>query len=133
MSIDPQIQEQLARVAQRERQVCAWRRVTMCWAASAAVGLLVLALERQSGWASSLTLPVVGVLGTAAAVLVWVKGRRQTDWRLTARRIEAQHPELQGRLVTAIQQQPAGDGQLNYLQQRLVLETLEHCRRSDWS
>jgi hypothetical protein len=134
MAIEFQIQEQLEKVARRRRQAILWGKLAVCWVIAAAIGLGILGLERESGWSSSLVLPVVGLLGLAGAIIVAVKhGKKPVSWREVAGKIESQHPELNGRLVTAVQQQPGTDGQLSYLQRRLVLETIEYSRRSDWT
>jgi hypothetical protein len=53
--------------------------------------------------------------------------------RQLARRIEARHPDLDGRLITAVQQRPGPSGALSYLQERLLRETLEHGRTREWA
>jgi hypothetical protein len=50
-----------------------------------------------------------------------------------ARQIEQVHPDLDGRLLTAVQQETSAGDQLNFLQQRLLLETLRHSQNHDWA
>lgn len=134
MAIDIQIQEQLDRVARRARQVSFWRALSVCWAVAAATGLSLVIIERQAGWGSVLVFPIICLAAITAAVVVGIRQRNVLlDWHEVALRIEARQPQLQGRLLTAIQQQPAPGGRLNYLQERLVLETLEYSRRGDWT
>jgi len=134
MAIEIQIQEQLDRLARRQRRLGLWRALSICWGVAAAIGLAIVAIEHQAGWRSALALPVVGLAGIAAGVAIWVRQRkRPIAWRDLARSIEAQHSQLEGRLITSIQQEPATGGQWNYLQQRLAQETLEISRRADWA
>lgn len=134
MVIESRIQEQLGKVARRQRRVDLWRKLAVVWFIAALIGLCVFGIERQAGWSSSLALPVVGLLGLAGAIAVGVRhGNQPVSWRDIARKIESQHPELNGRLITAVQQDPGAGGQLSYLQQRLILETLDHGQRSDWT
>ena len=134
MIIEAQIQAQIERVALRHRRVELWRTLAACWAVSSAIGFAILGLERQSGWSSFLALPAVGTLGVAAAIFIAMRQRKErVSWREIAVRIESHHPELNGRLITAVQQEPGVAGQLNYLQQRLMSETIECNRRSDWT
>lgn len=134
MPIDIHLQEQLDRVVRRQRRVALWRALSVCWGVAAAVGLLILFIEREVGWRSALALPLVGLATLGTALLVWKRQQNQaTDWREVARCIEARQPQLQGRLLTAIQQHPDSAGQWNYLQERLAGETLELSRRGDWA
>src|SRR5579863_2336842 len=114
MGIEIQIREQLDRVARRQRQVALWRTLSVCWGMAAACGLGILAVERQSGWSSALALPIVAMLGLVAALAIWIRQRKlPVSWRTVAHAIEAQHPRLEGRLITAIQQQPSDSGRWN--------------------
>lgn len=133
MSIDSKIQQQLEPVLRRQQRVGLLRKLASCWAVGALMGLGLLLLERQSGWSSALGLPVIGLLTSCAAIVTWVRhGMGTPVWSEVASQIEGHHPELGGRLITAIQQQPGAGGELNYLQQRLILQTLEYARRTSW-
>src|SRR5438270_833354 len=121
MRIHPLLASPLQRVLYRERRLHLWSKLGACWAGAAALGIVLILLERQSGWASSLPLPVMAAAGLVAAAIVWLRhGNRDPDWRLLAARIEARHPELDGRLLTAIQQEIKADAEPNYFQDRLV-------------
>ncbi|HEX42595.1 MAG TPA: hypothetical protein ENN81_11155 [Phycisphaerales bacterium] len=71
----------------------------------------------------------------AATVYVMVRSRRvRPDYRAIARAIERDHPELKALLLTAIEQKARGpDGQLGYLQERVIGEALRHASRTDWT
>jgi len=55
------------------------------------------------------------------------------DYRAVARNIERQHPDMQALLLAAIEQEPERpDGQLGYLQERVIGEALRHAASHDW-
>ncbi len=129
-----ELQARVERVARRQRRFELWRALSVCWAVSACVGFGVITLQRQSGWSSSLALPIVALAGLVSAIVLIASQRRaEPDRRKVACAIEACHPELDGRLLTAVQQQPKDGGELNYLQQRLLDEVLRLSRERDWS
>jgi hypothetical protein len=79
-------------------------------------------------------MPLVMLAGIGLALIAAIRiGRTKPDHRELARQIEARHPDLDGRLLTAIQQRPNADGQLDYLQQRVLDEALLHNQRKDWA
>jgi hypothetical protein len=117
----------------RRRRVMVWSRLAACWAAAAFLGLAIAFIERKSGWASSLAVPAVAIMAIVAALVLLSRGRRGTgDLRALAREIEARHPELDGRLLTTVQQAADAAGR-TYLQERLLGETVAISQRSDWS
>jgi hypothetical protein len=128
----PQLQTRLEEVLDRERRLKFWSALARVWAGAALAGLFVIFLERSSGWSSSLLPWLVALL---ALVLAFRFTRRneiqENDWRQLARRVESHHPELDGRLLTAVQQNFQNGG--TYLQQRLLAEVLRHAQTSDWT
>src|SRR5262250_2139488 len=112
----PQLKSQLQQLATRRRRLELWSRLAGCWAAAALVGQVLIILQRESGWGSALALPAVGLAGvvTALAVTVRQQRRKEADWRELASQIEARHPELEGRLLTAVQQPVADGAELSY-------------------
>src|SRR6185369_6159523 len=115
------------------RRVSLWSKLATCWAIAAFLGLAAAFVERKSGWASSLSGPVVGLFGIVAALVVLSREkRRSADLRGLAQEIETRHPELDGRLLTAVQQPPEASGR-TYLQERLLEETLAISQRGDWA
>src|SRR5205085_82126 len=123
----------LERIASRQRRLLFWCQFGASWAMAGLAGIVLLIIQRQAGWTSWLMLPLVALIGIGLALAAVVHhSRTKPDLRELARKIEARHPDLDGRLLTAVQQQPKGGGQLDYLQQRLVDETLLHNQRADW-
>jgi hypothetical protein len=120
-------------VARRQRRLRLRLKLAAGWFVVALVGLVIFAFERQGGWTSSLVLPGLALLGVITALVIIIRNRRiAPDWRELANRIEAEHRDLNGRLLTAVQQ-PAGEAsELNYLQERIVREAALHSQRADW-
>lgn len=59
---------------------------------------------------------------------------RVDELKRTALALEAKYPELQARLLTAVEQRPdLWTGRYNLLQQRLLNQVAQHAREQDWS
>lgn len=130
-----EFQRQLQTVTARLR--LARRRNAMAQAglAAALIGLIGYQAAR---WSSALTLPIQVLFAVSAAALflrAWNIGRRQADdYSLAVRRLEARYPELQAKLLTAVEQHPdVFTGRFNLLQSRLLSEVSEHARQHDWA
>jgi len=131
---EPLLKARLQPVARRQRRLQLGCKLAACWTTSALLSLGLLVLARQTGWASPLALPVIAVLTGLAALRITVRHwRSEPDWRQLARQVEARHPELDGRLLTAVQQVAAVGSTLSYLQERVVAEALLHSRQHNWA
>jgi hypothetical protein len=131
--ISPVLQARLRPLARRQRRLEFWKRLALGWLGCAAGGLVLLTLQELSGWSSSLALPLVGAGALVVAAITVVRHRRRPDdWRDLARRIEARHPELNGVLLTAVQQEPDPQRGLGFLQERVLLEALQKAGQSRW-
>lgn len=131
--IHPVLQARLRPAARRLARRAFWWRLAAGWAVAAALGAAIWAGQRFSGWSSSLAWAVVAGLGGVVAGWSAARGRRrQPDWRALAARIEAAHPELEGRLLTAVEQNPVTLRGLGFLQQRVVFEACDHAQRNNW-
>jgi hypothetical protein len=135
MALDPFLETRLDRVAQRQRRLRSWSVVAGNWAVWACLGLLLAWLERKSGWTSALMLPLVALLATITGLVLLNRFRKKTpdDTRQLAFRIESHFPDLDGRLITAVQQQPQPGGAFNFLQERIIGEALAHDQKRNWS
>src|SRR6266550_31277 len=146
----PFLRIRLQRVVDRQRRFRFSCKLASCWAVAALLGLGLIVLQRQIGWASSLALPVIAALGLVAAIIVALRHRgTDPDWRRLAGEIEARHPDLDGLLLTAVQQEmrpqdnkttrpqdnlpSVVSGQWSYLQERLVQQAIRHDQRCDWA
>src|SRR5690349_3608616 len=128
MRPDEFLKAQLSGAFARQRRFRFWSDLAACWAVTTLAGFFLLVLERQSGWGLSYA-PVL-----LAALIIGVhRARRLPDWRELAREIEKRRPQLDGRLLTAVQQRAESGAALNYLQQRLIEEALQDARENSWA
>ncbi len=131
--IQRRLQVELEKVAQRYRRLRLWGLLAVNWLAAALIGLLLVTFLpgaslglRSAAWLASAFL----ILG---AVIAWLAVRSVGDNRWLARKIEVRHPELQARLLTAVEQQPdVQTGRFGYLQETVIREALEHGHRCGW-
>src|SRR5437016_4460556 len=132
MSTDEVLKNLLQRVSRRQRRLRLWATLACCWGATALLAAAILVIERQTGWASWLAMPLL-IFGAllAAFILIARHSRIPADFRQLARQIEARYPQLDGRLLTAVQQTATADTELNYLQQRVLDETLLRSHQND--
>ena len=118
---DPVLRQRLRRVAARIRWFRFWRALAAGWALSALVALSLAWLQGPLGWTSPLVLPTVAGFGAALAFgLALNQLVRPIDDRWLARRIEAAHPELDGILLTAVQQTGDAAGPGGYFRERII-------------
>jgi hypothetical protein len=132
--IDRLLQIHLEPIARDYHYGHLWRGLARCWTAMAVVGLGLILLHRLTGWWAAWVFPWF-----VAATVAWAAWLRQhwrktkPDYRAIARQIEAENPKLHSLLLTAVEQQPyTATGGLNYLQQRVIQEALEHNRNRPW-
>ena len=133
-NIDRRLRRQIDEVATRFRRLRTATALAVLWIVLATCGAILLALNHSVGlyvrgeihWFLA-----AGVIATAVVgVLAWRVAR---DPRWVARRIEQKYPQLDARLLTAIEQQPeAADGQYGFLQYQVIQEALFHGYQHDW-
>ena len=120
---DDFLKSRLRRVVRRYQWLALWRKLAACWAAAALAGVTVSWVQGRLGNVSPLTLPVLLAVALAAAVVIVVfHFLKAPDLRWIARKIENRHPELNGLLLTAVQQQVEGGQPTGYLQYRVLQE-----------
>ncbi|MGD1029591.1 MAG: hypothetical protein ABSA05_00480 [Opitutaceae bacterium] len=118
----------------RHRWLVLSLQMAACWSLAAIAGFGFILVQRQTGWTSFWTLPVLaGLAGATCLSLCMRRASVPADYRAIAQKIERRHPELNGLLLTAVQQQPQEDGSPGYLRHRLVEQAIEHSRENDWS
>lgn len=132
--IEPFLKSQLEPVVRRQRSWRLWRSLTVCWAVSASSILILLLLHRFAGlsmaWllAPCLLLSVVTAVGLMIRASLW-----EPDYRQIARDVEQRNPDLHALLLTAVEQKPdPATGRFNFLQQRVLNQTLLESRRQKW-
>lgn len=130
---DDFLKRRLQRVARRFHWIALGRKLSACWAVAALLTVGIIYLQRALGANWTLALPtLVALAGGAAAVLVLRHFTRQPDPRWVAQKIEKQFPELNGVLLTAVQQQADPKAEPGYLQYRLIQEATARSQQQDW-
>jgi len=127
------VEELIRRVAHRQERVRLWLQLAVCWAVSAAVGLGLGRLRHESVREIPREELGLALVATGVAVfLIWRWRKLRPDYRAVARVIELQHPELNGRLLTAVQQSYGPQAEIGYLQGRLIAEILSQQEPGGW-
>src|SRR5436190_5376914 len=132
--IDRLLQKHLEPIARDYHYWHLWRALARCWAAMALAGIGLILVHQFTGWVAAWVFPWF-----VAATVVWGFWlrrrwrRREPDYRAIARQIEEENPKLHSLLLTAVEQRPdSATGELNYLQQRVIQEALQHDRNRPW-
>ena len=132
--IPPELLARLEPVARRHRRLQLRRELALCYGLAAIAGLGLIGLHGLTGFWSTALVRLLGVAAFASAIVIWWRWRKQPDdWHWVAHEIEARHPELNSLLLAAIEQQPQPDGRLNFLQQRVVTQALDHSKQKRWT
>ncbi len=130
---DEFLKTKLRRVIRRHQWLGLWRKLAVCWVAAALVASAVVLIEGATGWGSPFTLPALAAFAVAAASAIALRHfESPPDYRWVARKIEDAHPELNGVLLTAVQQHLAPGAAPGYLQQRVLGEAIERSQQQDW-
>lgn len=131
---EQRLRQHLDRVGLRYRRLLTRWWLAVAWLTLAITGVALLARGRGygngiPGTASFLLLAIpVALLPALLAAL-----RRVRDPLWLARRLERRFPDLDARLLAALEQRADGAGRpLGFLQQAVVDEAVEHARRSPW-
>lgn len=129
----PILQARLRPIARRLAARALGWRLAGAWALAAATALALWAVQRLTGWSSSLSWALAAALGLAlAARAAWRARRNRPDWPALAAHLEAAHPDLEGRLLTAVEIALPPGREPGYLEQRVILEACDHARFHDW-
>jgi hypothetical protein len=130
---DEFLRTRLDRVARRQRWFALWRKLAACWAVAALFTVGLVWVQNTTGKVSVFALPAVLAATVSIAVgIALLHFLEKTDYRWLARRIERQHPELNGLLLTAVQQQLDSKHEQGYLQYRLLQEATARSQEQDW-
>src|SRR3954451_14176801 len=132
--IESHLKQHLEPVAQRRRQLQLFVGLAASWAAVAIAAVLFLLLRHYAGLSSPFIFGALLLAALVGAGLAWRKSSRwEPDFREVARRIEQENPELHALLLTAVEQQPdPKSGQMNFLQDRVIREAVDHCQKHEW-
>src|SRR5262245_2989022 len=133
MSADKRLKNILEEVRSRAHRLQLWTSLARCWGALALLSLAVLVLERSTGWGTWLAMPLLAAAAFIVGFIVLVRTRKtHLTWSQVAHQIERKFPQLDGRLLTAVQQTSKDSAELNYLQQKVLEETLAFSKKNDW-
>jgi len=132
--IERRLEQTLLPVAQRVQRFYTAVAASLCGLAFAALAFVLAFTVRfhgiqGMGWAVALA--VCALLAVSACT--FYARRRVGGLKDVARLLERAFPELDARLITAVEQRPAVDtGRYSYLQEQLIRQTLAHQRRYSW-
>jgi len=127
------LKTKLQRVIWRHQWVGLWRKLALWWAISAVMGLALVWLQREFGWSSPFTLPLLAAVSVAVASGIAIKHfQTAPDYRWAAQKIEEANPTLKGVLLTAVQQNFAPGVEPGYLQHRVLQEAITRSQEQDW-
>lgn len=129
----PILQARLRPVARRLAWRAAGMRLAAAWLLAAASAWGLWTAQRLTGWGSSLLWLVPGGVGLVLAARALGRTRREAfGGRALATRLEVAFPELEGRLLTAVEIEPTPARGVSFLEQRVIFEACDHARRRDW-
>lgn len=133
--IERRIAGRLRPVAARFRRLQFAVTLAIGWLGLALLGTLLWVLQRRYDWqlpGMTSTMLVLGLLILVAALIRSIRQAR--DYRAIAQRVESHFPELDARLLTAMQQQPQSGflGGYSYLQEAVIRQALQHESRHAW-
>ena len=128
------LQDRLAPVARRQQRLYLWQRLLWTWLAASLAGLGLLLVNKLWGWDPSFAAIVLSGLTILATLLFYRRSEKQRpDFKAIARHIEKHHPDLEALLLTAVEQRATtADDKLNYLQERVINEALQHANQHPW-
>ena len=129
--LEQQLRDQMSLVGQRLGRLWLWRQLTWCWIGFAALALVWWGVGRPFGFALG------GIIGAAwlTATILWVRSKSLSLARADiARHVERTFPELNSRLLAALEQCPdVQSGRWNVLQRQVIAEAVHHSRINDWT
>jgi hypothetical protein len=136
--INPTLRDQLEVVMRRERfrRVCSF--LAIAWIIVAMAGAVVLLVNQSATSELDAFVPHAWIwllIGAVLATVLALVGAVMTSKSIhqIARQLEADFPELDSALVTALEQNPGEKKQLGFLQQDVIRQAVYHGYRNDWN
>jgi hypothetical protein len=131
---DPLLKAALTPVIRQQRRTQLARHLAIWWSILAVSGFVFVRFQHHGHLLSPVWIFLLPLAGLVGATVILLRHRRNLpDLREIARQIESRHPALNGALLTAVQQQPGQDGSLNYLQEQVLRQAIEHNRSNPWT
>ncbi len=121
-------------IAERARMLDLWKNLGWTWGI-AFFAVVVLHWMRQHGEAQSFTpLGMVLMVGVGGTGLSFYRcARFSLNYKEIAWQLVDKHPEVRSLVMAAVEQKPdQPDGRLNYLQERVLEEAIQHAKANQW-
>ena len=128
------LQYWLEPVARRQKQLYLRQKLLITWSAAALLGIALLLTNRYWGWNIVTAAGLLCGLSVVFTIVFYIKSRYQRpDFKAIAHYIEKHYPDMKALLITAVEQHPqTPDHQLNYLQERVINEAIQHANKHNW-
>ncbi|MBG87804.1 MAG: hypothetical protein CMO80_13000 [Verrucomicrobiales bacterium] len=130
----PPLSNLLQPVIRRYRAWQKWRGLSICWLLTAFAASAVHSLKKHGWQEPEWAFMAILILAALTGFIIWLGCRKiSPDRRWISRQIEEEHPELNSKLMAAVEQRPDETGQYSYLQQRVISEAVRHAIQTGWS
>ena len=132
--MESRLQNLFGALESRLRRTRLLRRLTICWAVAAAVGLLLLVAHWIADWGLVRLWPLLALAtAIAAAITCIIELRRPITPIAVSAELGRNHPEIRHLLAAATEQQPDSEtGSFRFLQLRVIDQVLTHPERYLW-
>jgi hypothetical protein len=131
--MDPRLELELSALAERIRRVNLNWGLSVCWFAAAVIAGISILIGLVTGWDARVPAIGAAIASLAAAFAVyWFTRAQARNLVAAARRVESRYPNLDHRLLTAMEESTRQRNELGYLQQVVIREAVEHSIRYDW-
>lgn len=126
--MDRRLEARLASVAHRVRQRVFWNAMVLAWLTALPAAAVVYGIAGDVVYA----LAAAAVCLVLFAAFAWRRACRQSDLDVVAKLVERTFPDLQSRLLTAVEQKRQWPDGYSFLQQMVIEQTLTHARIHGW-
>ncbi|MFN0127665.1 MAG: hypothetical protein ACKV19_13370 [Verrucomicrobiales bacterium] len=131
--IDSLLHARLQPVIERRERAALWRRLALVWIIAALAAWTVVWLQSNGVAPPRFLSAWLALAALAASAACWLHARlARPDLRRLANQLESRHRDLDGRLITAVQQEPDKKGNYTFLQERLFEDSVRHSVDHDW-
>ena len=132
--IEEALRKMLKPTVNRRRRLHLTCMLGVYWSVMGLLGVALLGADWLWGWRPSAAVWGLCIATAFVTIMALYKySRSRPDYRAIAHNIENRHPDVKALLLTAIEQQPRdSDGQLGYLQERVIGEALRHATDHNW-
>ncbi|MEM1295163.1 MAG: hypothetical protein AAGH89_07340, partial [Verrucomicrobiota bacterium] len=128
------LKHRLAPILEAEQNLRRHRVTALAIGIACLVGVILWLTNRDGSSAGQglVLFWIIGSIGFLVAMWNWL-GTKPADLRNVARKLEERFPELDGRLLTAVDVEADESGEhLGYLEERVVFEAIDHSVHNFW-